>query len=142
MLLLLPFFIFFGFNRLLFLEHLLFWLLIVGGNNNYYINWHIVDFRQFKCCCGIKINKFSFEHVLYLNFFGGIILIYVLHYNKLYKDKWIGIFPDLTSWVLVLVTYSIDLIVTVGTISYYVFLHDRFPLNDRFYHNWYRLMLI
>jgi hypothetical protein len=49
-------------------------LLTVGGNNNYYINWHIVNFRQFKCCCGIRTNMFTSKHVLYLNIFGAFSL--------------------------------------------------------------------
>jgi hypothetical protein len=53
------------------------------------------------------------------------------------------IFLDLTGWVLVPTTNSINLTVVVGTTNtFFFFLYDKFPLNDQFYHNWYRLMLI
>jgi hypothetical protein len=67
MLFLLPIFSSFNFNQLPFFEHLLFRLLITNGNNSYYINWHIANFKQFRCYRDIKTNKFSFEHVMYLN---------------------------------------------------------------------------
>jgi len=67
---LLPLFNPFSFNQFFLLEHLLFWLLTVGGNSSYYINWHVVSFKWFRCC-NIITNKFSFEHVLYFTFSGA-----------------------------------------------------------------------
>jgi hypothetical protein len=58
----------FGFNQLSFFKHMLFWLLTTSGNNNYYINWHIVSFRQFRCCCDIKINRISLN-IFYTSIF-------------------------------------------------------------------------
>jgi hypothetical protein len=62
----------FSFNWLSFLEHMLFWLLIVSGDNSYYIDWHIVGFKQFRWCHGIKTNMFSSEHVMYLKFYRAL----------------------------------------------------------------------
>ncbi len=88
--------------QLLFFEHLMFQLLIANGNNNYYINWHIVSFRRFRCCCDIKTNKFSFEHVMHFNLPGafsrsmfyikinytGITNMYISWFNKLDFSSW------------------------------------------------------
>jgi hypothetical protein len=92
----------------------------MSGNNNYYINWHIVSFRQFRCCHGSRTNKFSSEHVLYFNFFGAFFgsMFYA-------KTNYIGItciFLDLTGWVFYLATSFIDLTIAVGTIGTSFFL--------------------
>jgi hypothetical protein len=52
-------------------------------------------------------------------------------------------FLDLTCWVLIPIRSSVDLTVLISTTStFFFFCYDKFPLNDRFDHNSYMLMLI
>ncbi len=91
--------------------------MIVSGSNSYYINWHIIGFRQFKCRCGIRTNMFSFEHVLYLNF------SWALSWSMFYiKTNYIRIMNMYFSWFN-----------RLGFTSYYKF--HRFNCNG--WHNWY-----
>jgi hypothetical protein len=117
------------------------WLQVVINNNDY-INWHVVGFLRLRCCCGIITNRFSSEHVLYFNFFGAFhgFMLYVK--TKIIQDN----------------EQHFSLFNRLGFCSCYKFcrlncsnwhnlylsfpIMTKFSLNDRFYHNWYKLMLI
>lgn len=71
-----------------FSKHLLFLLLTTSGNINYYINWHIVSFRRFRCYCYVKTNRFNSKHVLYLNLPGAFsISIFCIRINYTWITK-------------------------------------------------------
>ncbi len=131
----------FGFNRLPFFKHLLFQLMTTRGSSSYYINWYIISFRQFRCCYDNRTNKFSSKHVMYFNLFRAScksMFCTIIDYT--------GIMNMYFSWFhklgLVLGTCFIDLTIATGATGTSFSCYDRSLLNDRFYHNWYRLMLI
>jgi hypothetical protein len=51
-------------------------------------------------------------------------------------------FARFASWVLVYVIGIVDLTMVVGTIDTSFCCYDMSLMNDLFYHNWYKLMLI
>jgi hypothetical protein len=136
---LLPFFSPFGFNQLSLLEHLLFRLLTMGGNN-YYNDWHIVGLGWFKCYRGIKTNRFSSKHVFYLNFSRALSLFMfytITHYIRITNMFFFWLNKLGSSSCYRFRKFS-------GWHNSYLFFsnYDKFPLNNQFYHNWSKLMLI
>ncbi len=105
----------------LFFQHLLLWLLTMISNSSYHIDWYIVSFRCFRCCCSIATNKFNFEHVLYFNLFGTFsksMLYTITNYIGI-SNKYSNQFSRLC---FIFARGFVDLIMAVGTIGTSFFL--------------------
>jgi hypothetical protein len=97
-----------------------FLLLTTSGNNNYYINWHVVDFRRFRCCRGIWTNMFSSEHVMYFKFFTT--LFGSMFYDRINYTRITNMYCSyFNSWVFVHVVCFIRSTITIGTTSTFFF---------------------